>query len=51
MSIMNVEQKTREEVNARIIELLEKMNIIPTLDSPETQAAQEPVGQTAQERA
>ena len=49
--MLNVEQlKDREAVNARIIELLEELNIIPQLDFPETQAAQEPVCQITQER-
>lgn len=47
----NVEQmEDREAVNARIIELLEKLNVIPILDSPKKPEAQEPFYQAAQER-
>ena len=49
MSNMNVEQKPRDEINARIIELLEKLNVIPIIDSPETQAAQAPADQKEKE--
>lgn len=41
-----VTYETREAVNARIIELLEKLNIIPRSDLPEKQEELEPSCQT-----
>ena len=50
-NIGKVENKGLElSVNARIIELLEKLNVIPILDSPKKPEAQAPFYQAAQER-